>query len=455
MHFTDLGRRREIGAHCILLQIGSFNVLVDSGMDPGAVGNETLPQFGLLRDVALDLVLITHCHLDHIGSLPILMRRQPQARILLSAPSQSLLFPMLENSHHVMKRQREELNIREYPLYSREEIEALRKHLCSLPLDEVRIFQKSQDEIALKFMAAGHIPGAASVIITYRDRKLFLSGDVLFRDQYILRGANWSQEPIDTLIMETTRGNAQRPEDQTAQTETRRLLEAIDAVLKQNGSVLIPSFALGRMQEILMILHEARGKGQISKKIPIFASGLGLSLTEPLDELSEQNREIFFKKRIVDELQIQPLQQSIFLKPGQSPRRQGIFVVSSGMMSENTPSYNIAAALLEHPQHGIFFAGFCADDTPGKKLLNTPAGAVFSFDAIHYRAPVRARVEHFDLSGHADRDELLQAALAMAPRRIVVNHGDAEARQWFVDQFDELAPQIRVLDPDAGVTYSL
>ncbi|MDR3143372.1 MAG: MBL fold metallo-hydrolase [Puniceicoccales bacterium] len=455
MHFTDLGRRREIGAHCVLIEIASFHILVDSGMDPGSLGMEALPCLDRLEGIALDLILITHCHLDHIGSLPVLMRRQPQARILLSPPSQSLIFPMLENSWHVMRRQREELGIKIYPLYTKGEIQALREHFCPMPLGVTRIFQKQGDEIAVQFVAAGHIPGAASVLLQHGRRKLFFSGDVLFRDQYILKGADWSKEPIDTLVMETTRGNAQRPEDQTAKTEIARLLEAIDEVLGQQGSVLIPSFALGRMQEILMILQEARRYGRISKKIPIFASGLGMSLVAPLDQLSEQHREIFFKKQFIDELRVQALDSSPCLKPGRSPKHSSIFVVSSGMMTENTPSYNIAASLLAHPQHGIFFVGFCADDTPARKLLDTPKGERFSFEGLRYKTAVRARIEHFDLSGHADREELVQAALHMSPRAIVLNHGDGGARQWFADRFAELAPKIRTLDPEAGVTYSL
>ncbi|MDR0728475.1 MAG: MBL fold metallo-hydrolase [Puniceicoccales bacterium] len=455
MHFTDLCRRREIGAHCVLVEIGSFHILVDSGMDPGSLGMEALPLLDCLEGVALDLILITHCHLDHIGSLPILMRRQPQARILISPPSQTLIFPMLENSWHVMKRQREELGVKVYPLYTKGEIETLREHFYPMPLGATRIFQKQGDEVAIQFIAAGHIPGAASVLLQHGRRKLFFSGDVLFRDQYILKGANWSKEPIDTLVMETTRGNAQRPEDQTVKSEIARLLGAIDEVLEQKGSVLIPSFALGRLQEVLMILQEARRYGKISKKIPIFASGLGMSLVDPLDQLSEQNREILFKKQVIDELHVQSLDSSPLLKPGRNPKRSSIFVVSSGMMAENTPSYNIAASLLAHPQNGIFFVGFCADDTPARKLRDTPKGEVFSFEGLRYKTPVRARIEHFDLSGHADREELLQAALHMSPRTIILNHGDGGARQWFADRFAELAPKIRILDPDAGVTYAI
>jgi Cft2 family RNA processing exonuclease len=196
-------------------------------------------------------------------------------------------------------------------------------------------------------------------------------------------------------------------------------------------------------------------KKQISADTPIFASGLGLSLTEPLAQLSAKNRELIFKQHIIDDLKVRSIQQSSYLKPGQNPSKPSIFVVSSGMMSENTPSYNVAAALLEHLQNGIFFVGFCAEDTLGKKLLDTPFGELFSFDALHYKAPVRARIEHFDLSGHADREELLQMALQMDPRVIILDHGDAEARQWFVDNFTELAPRIQIVNPEVGIEYSI
>lgn len=443
MKFTDLNPAEGIGSNCYLLEIGSFRILVDAGMNPKETGAAAVPSFDFLDGYDLDLIILTHCHLDHLGTLPIVWRKFPQTPILCSRPSEILAPRMLRNSCTVMRRQRDELRIPEYPLYTYPEIEALGDHLMGIPFNRPYHLDKGNDAITVTLHPAGHIPGAASMTITHKHRRIFITGDVLFRSQCILDGAELPDEDCDTLIMETTHGVKVRHGEYCREREAEGLIEGINSTLENNGSVLIPVFALGRMQEVLTILNNARGERRL-KRSPIFCSGLGLDLIDYFDTISRKTGLVNFRRTVLRDLDAKPLRYSFV--PGKEPQR-GIYVVSSGMMVENTPSYAIAAALLENPRNSIFFVGYCDPLTPGGQLLHTAEGETFVFDALDYQAEIRAQVKKFDFSGHADRDELMDFALARDPRAVILTHGDAPAREWFEQTFAEQAPKMKVHNP--------
>ena len=112
MKIIDLNRHGEIGANSTFVEIGGFNILIDSGLHPKKFGYDALPDFEPIKDKHLDLIILTHCHLDHLGSLPIVTARNLDAPVITSAPNELLAPRMLRNSINVMKRQREERNLR-------------------------------------------------------------------------------------------------------------------------------------------------------------------------------------------------------------------------------------------------------------------------------------------------------------------------------------------------------
>lgn len=443
MKYTDLNPAGGIGSNCYLLEIGSFRILVDAGMNPNETGEAAVPSFDYLNGQGLDLIILTHCHLDHLGTLPLVWRKFPKTPILCSRPSGILAPRMLRNSCTVMMRQRDELRIPEYPLYNYTEIDALGDHLQSIQFNRPLELEKGGDTVTVTLHPAGHIPGAASVTITHRHRRIFITGDVLFRDQFILGGAELPDETCDTLIMETTHGAKERNGDYSRESEAAALVEDISEVLGNKGSVLIPVFALGRMQEILTILNNARSNGSL-RPSSVFCSGLGLDLVDYFDAICRKTGLVNFRRTVLRDLDTKPLRYSF--TPGKEPER-GIYVVSSGMMVENTPSYSIAAALLENSRNGIFFVGYCDPLTPGGQLLRAAKGDTFLFEALDYQAKLRAKVKKFDFSGHAERDELMEFALAREPRAVVLTHGDTQAREWFADSFAVQAPKVKVHNP--------
>jgi Cft2 family RNA processing exonuclease len=116
------------------------------------------------------------------------------------------------------------------------------------------------------------------------------------------------------------------------------------------------------------------------------------------------------------------------------------------MLVENTPSYALASGMLGNHDNTIGFVGYCDPDTPGGKLMVTKPGDDFLFESVHVRSRVKARVEKFELSGHAEREELLEFALQADPRVIVLTHGDPEARRWFADEIEKaFAAQFEVI----------
>ena len=124
-------------------------------------------------------------------------------------------------------------------------------------------------------------------------------------------------------------------------------------------------------------------------------------------------------------------------------------------MVENTPSSIVASSLLASHINAVCFVGYCDPDTPGGKLLATPAGNNFLFESLDFLSPVNAQIEKFDLSSHADREDLLNFAITANPRTVVLTHGDPEAKHWFEKQIRLRSSKTKVLNPTPIKTYSL
>lgn len=448
----DLNFEKDIGANGLSLTFGPFHFVIDSGMDPKRLGNDALPNFDLLPVGSVDFVVLTHCHLDHLGSLPILAKKQPQAQILVSRAN-SLLAPlMLENSYSVMCRQKEEKSISEYPLFSKDDIAALAKRFFVLKDRQTYSLEKEGHTAQLTIFSAGHVLGASSILIEYEGRQIFITGDILFSDQHSLRGARVPKlKDSDVIIIETTRGCTDRKASRRSEEE--RLIKTIQKTIKRGGTCLIPAFALGRMQELLVLLYEARKANKLPF-CPIFCSGLGMSLVGVFDELGKHSSQVNFSRQIIKKLNIKSLRRKKIDPQTSTLKAPAIYLLSSGMLVEHTPAYNVAACLLKDNKNTICFVGYCDENTPGGKLQQTKQNETFWFEELNYSTKVRAKIERFDLSGHADREDLFEFVMEQNPKKLVLTHGDFEARDWFVKKFSKKG-NISILDPNVGQKYSL
>lgn len=452
MKLTDLNRHGEIGANSTYVQIGDFHILVDSGLHPKKLGYDAMPNFEPIEDVELDLIVLTHCHLDHLGSLPVVAAHNPDTPVITTAPNAELAPRMLRNSINVMKRQREEHGITDYPLFLHRDVVELNKQFTVQRFERGEIYRKGKETIEVILHPAGHVVGAAAVEFVYKHRRIVFSGDVLFDAQRTLPGAHLPQGKLDTLILETTRGAKSRQSGLTRASEVDRLVTQISEILERGGSCLIPVFALGRMQELFKIIYEARRFGRIPKS-PIYAAGLGMDICNYFEKIRKRMQLVDFDISMLDKMKVGSI--DLNMKPGRDMPRKGIYLVSSGMMVEHTPSYKIAASLLPHAKNGICFVGYCDPDTPGGKLLAEHESGSFFFEVLDYLAPVRASIDRFDLSGHADREELRDYAVQSEARAIVLNHGEESARKWFLDGLKEHMPSAKILNPKPSVMYEI
>jgi Cft2 family RNA processing exonuclease len=452
MKLIDLNRVGGIGANSTFVQIGSFNILIDAGLNPKEMGYDSMPDFQPIEDIELDFIILTHCHLDHLGSLPVISTHNPHAPVITSIPNIELAPRMLRNSVNVMKRQREEHGIADYPLFLHRDIIELSKRLTSQRYGHGEIYTKGQDSIEVVLHRSGHVAGAAAIELIYEGRRIVFSGDVLFDSQRTLPGAKLPTGEIDTLILETTRGANARDEAITRTSEIERLLDQVNTILERGGSCLIPVFALGRMQELFKIIYEARNNGHIPK-CPIYAAGLGMDICNYFHKIHERTKLIDFSFKMMEKLNVRSPDAN--MQPGRDLSRKGIYIVSSGMMVQHTPSYKIAASLLPHAANGLCFVGYCDPDTPGGRLLAEKESGSFFFETLDYLAPIRASIDRFDLSGHADRSELADYAEQSKARSVILTHGDPDARAWFGATLAERMPDATILDPTPLVQYTV
>src|ERR1043165_9105158 len=257
MRLINLTPDTDIGASAWFVDLEGHRLLMDAGMHPKREGRAGLPSFKFIQDEEVEAIAISHCHHDHVGALPVALRYFPKAHVLMTELSYFIVERVLHNSVNVMSRQREELGIREYPLYTHDEVDDIapifQAFKCNREI-EWAAFEKSRAGVrspTLEFYDAGHALGAAGIMVRGEKQTLFYTGAVCFHDQTILKAARFEDIQADVLIMETTRGAREPRPGFTRAAEIDRLALAIANALERGGSVLIPVFALGRTQEIL------------------------------------------------------------------------------------------------------------------------------------------------------------------------------------------------------------
>jgi Cft2 family RNA processing exonuclease len=412
-----------------------------------------LPRYELIKKEEVDAIAISHCHHDHVGSLPVALRYFPQAHVLMTELSYFLVERVLHNSVNVMKRQRDELGISEYPLYSHDEVDELAPRIQGFKYNrdvEWASFHKTRAGFispTLEFCDAGHTLGSAGIMVRGRKETLFYTGDVCFHDQTILRGARFEDVKADVLLMETTRGQRQLPPGFSREKEIARLSEAIRRVLHRRGSILIPAFAMGRTQEILTLLAVMMREGKL-KPQPVYIGGLGRVFTEIYDLESHRTHRQYPNLQMHDALNLTVLEQGQVDKMKLTGGR--LFVVTAGMMSEHTASHNLALRMIGDKDQAIFFVGYADSGTPGGRLKAAKPGETFILSPSAGEVTRRCEVEDFDLTAHANRDDLLDFVGEVEPRVVLLSHGEDGSRDWFTEQIHARYPKIKVIVPKPG-----
>jgi len=455
MRIINLNPDTNIGASSWFVELEGHRLVMDTGIHPKREGREALPMYHLVSQEDVDAIAISHCHHDHVGSLPVAVRHFPQAHVLMTELSYFLVERVLHNSVQVMKRQRDECGIREYPLFSHDEVDDIAPLFQGFRYNrevDWAGFQKTTKSVVsptLEFFDAGHALGSAGLLVRGQKETLFYTGDVCFHDQTILRRARFEGIKAGVLIMETTRGNRQVPPGFTREGEIDRLTKAIQRVLARKGSVLIPTFALGRTQEILALLALLMQRGELEPQ-PIYIGGLGRVFTEIYDLESHRAHRNHPDLQLHEALNLVVLDQKQMEKMRLGGGR--IFVITAGMMSENTAAHNLAVRMIGDEEQAIFFVGYTDPDTPGGRLKASKPGETFIFSPSAGEVTHRCEVQDFDLTAHANREELLAFVGQVEPRAVLLSHGEADSRNWFETEIRNRYPNIKVIQPQPGVT---
>lgn len=458
MKFINLTRRTEIGANSYYLEIDGHRLVLDCGMHPKFEGEEALPNFKALQDCRLEAIVISHAHLDHIGTLPVLMRRQPHARVFMPDATAAIGDALLHNSVNVMTRQREELGVTLYPLFTHRETDRASDLWQSCParqritISGERARPDETGVLTFEFFDAGHVLGSAGVLLRGESQTVFYTGDVNFDDQTIMQTAVFPEEGVDILIMECTRGDHETPSDWSREGEERRLAAAIVEAFDRGGCVLIPVFALGKTQELLAMLYKFK-RANLLQDCPIYIGGLSAKMTEIYDARSGMSR------RQLPRLELLP-DVDPFVLNGQTiqdaPARPGrIYALSSGMMTPKTLSNIFARRLVENPRHSIFFIGYADPLSPAGILGDAKPEQEIALDSDEPPQRVRCNLKQFQFSAHASRESLVAYAKKLAPKKVVLVHGDPPAVDWIRAKLLIELPGVDVILPTPGLEVEL
>jgi len=422
------------------------------------MGEDGLPNFKLIADRPLDAVLISHSHQDHIGTLPMLMRRQPKARVFMSEATAEIGSTLLHNSVNVMTRQREELGATLYPLFTHREADRAADlwQLCPMrqriTISGDRATGRDVDALSFEFFDAGHVLGSTGILLRAEERTIFYTGDVNFVDQTIAQAAIFPEGKIDILVMECTRGDHAQPAAWTRAGEESRLAEAIEEAFRHGGCVLIPVFALGKTQEVLAMLYKLH-REKFLPDFPIYIGGLSLKMTEIYDRRANMSRRQLPRLQLLNKLR--PFVLNAETIHDSAVRAGRVYALSSGMMMPKTLSNIFARRILGNSRHSIFFVGYADPESPAGVLRNARLGEEISLDPEEPPQRVQCRVSQFQFSAHASRESLIAYARKLSPKKIVLVHGDPPAVEWMRAKLIVDLPGAEVIVPAPGMEIEL
>jgi cleavage and polyadenylation specificity factor subunit 3 len=428
IRILPVGGAGEIGASCFHIDFHGTGIILDSGMHPRKKGIESLPNFDLIKDLPLDAVLISHAHEDHIGSLPYLIQRFPYLRVVTTPQTRAIAELTLHNSVSILQDELKD----DDPLkpYSHNEIDLLIQSIEYRAYEEqftVSGYEnRNNADVNVSFWDAGHVLGSAGILLEHHDRTLFYTGDVKMRNQTVTCAAQIPKRHIDTVLLECTQGAADPSAFPEWEDETRRFAQRANEIIERGGSILIPVFALGKMQEMLATIWELMEKGVLAKT-DIYTGGIARKICTVYD----RNR--YVVRRMNKEFEFANVEQSDFFEIEnllEFFRRPSIILATSGMMIEGTMSFRLAQRWLEQKQSAIFTVGYMDPSTPGYRVAAAQLGEEIRLTDFSEPQVVQCTIERFHFTAHSMRDGLTDIIRRTTPHRVVLIHGDPEAIDW-------------------------
>ncbi|XGI83232.1 MBL fold metallo-hydrolase [Halorutilales archaeon Cl-col2-1] len=385
MRISCLGGAREVGRSAFLID----GLLVDYGMKTG-----NPPEFPLSR-ADPDEVIISHGHLDHVGALPTLMHDYPPVH--QTPPTRNLSELLANDTLKIVQRS----GSYRAP-FSREDVSRLSEVSRLHGYGDREGFEAAGFDC--DFHHAGHIPGSASVRIDDSETRLLYTGDINTTQTRLLEAAS-PPPPADALVVESTYFNYEHEDREKVEEE---FVRSVRETLHQGGDVLIPVFAIGRTQEILMVLAE--------NDIPCYVDGMGCDVTTILREHPDYVRDPGALKRAWNHARkVDPSKRDRVLGNGAA------VVTTSGMLTGGPAMYYIKG-LFDNPANKICLTGYQVEGTPGRRALESSRAEIDG-----KILPISAQVELHDFSAHADGDGLksyVEKAVENGVEEVLCVHGD-------------------------------
>ncbi|WP_062995181.1 MBL fold metallo-hydrolase [Nocardia mikamii] len=423
---TPLGGGTDIGGSCMLVTVGDVRILIDAGMH----ANKRIDQAGPEHiDVALAgpiaAIVITHAHNDHAGYVPALIANYPTVPVICTPETAAILPTMWSDSVRVFDRARGSHVGSDEPLaeppYGDVQVYAAQRRIREVQCGRVVEIAAG---VTITLFPAGHILGAAGVVVSAGPNRVTVTGDVSDLAQISVPGLVVPDmaHGSDLLVIESTYCG---PQSSNREAEVEKFVRIVSETVgdpANGGRVLVPAFALGRAQEVALTLRHRL------PDVPVLIDGMAKDIAKIYEE---QTAKTARPLKIYGE-------QVSAVQPGERDQllrtfRRGVVVTTSGMLTAG-PAVTWARSILPDPDAALLLAGYQDEESPGFELLElakTNSRAMFVLD--REELAVNARVAKFGLSAHADRRGLSSIITEVGAREVMLVHGIASKQRDFAD----------------------
>lgn len=468
MKITFLGASKTVTGSCYLLEANSKKILIDCGLFQGHADEYILNSEPFdFNPSEIDYLLLTHSHIDHSGKIPKLVKDGFKGTILATKSTVQLCTIMLPDSGHIQENENEWLNRKRQragkdtvnPIYTVQDAINSLRHFSGVLYDE---FIKLPGNITVKFTDSGHMLGSAIIELWVNENgeeiKLVFSGDLGNKGLPLLKDPSLI-DTADYLFIESTYGDRLHKDTDN---KADKFIKIINETIENGGNVIIPSFAVGRTQEIIYELHKEKEKFKSEfeklKKIPVYVdSPLAISATQVfrnnLDDCDEEARAYIENgENPLDFPGLKFAKSSDESRELNEKEENMVIISASGMCDAGRVRHHIKHNIWR-PECTILFVGYQAQGTLGRRIVDGAKKIKVYGEDIS----VKARIEMIDgFSGHADQNGLLEwvRGFEKTPANIFIIHGEEEAQIAFQQKLEEEFDCDTII-PDKGETYIL
>ncbi len=438
MQLQFIGAAGVVTGSKTLLQTDKYKILIDCGLFQGNKSERKLNKVKRLpfKPSELDAVILTHGHLDHTGYLPALIKKGFTGPIYATTPTRDITEIILRDSAKIQKEDAREANkrLREgkkpiRPLYRN-------KHV-SQTMELFRTHEDGQwisikDDLKLRFQKSGHIIGSASVELEYQERRFVFSGDIGQRDPLILDPPS-RIHTADYVVMESTYGN--KLHDNSV-SPFQALQDVVNKAHEKGGSLVIPSFAVERAQEIIMLLNNLMDERSIPRLPIYFDSPMGSNITKVFQEHEDwHNLSESETNKLTENVHIvESFSETLTVLDENGPKSK-IIIAGSGMATGGRVLHYLKE-LVGDEKNTVLLVGHQAEGTRGHQLCNN--AAEIEIDNEKYK--VCAEVCQIgSLSAHGDQKDLLWwlKRFKEAPKQLFLNHGEGDAAETLKQKIEQ------------------